>query len=233
MSGPPRDKVLVVDDEPQIRRLLRVALERAGYDVLEAATAREALSRIDIEKPGLVLLDLGLPDRDGLEFLPLIRIRSAAKVLVVSAREATEEKVAALDLGADDFVTKPFDTDELLARVRVALRQRTAAQVGSDARQFEDVVVDIANRVVRRAGKEVHLTPKEWGLLVEIVRHPGRVVTHAQLLRTIWGPAHEHDVEYLRVTVRNLRAKLEADPSAPRLIVNEPGVGYRIVVDRP
>jgi two-component system, OmpR family, KDP operon response regulator KdpE len=232
MSDSPRPKILIVDDEPQIRRLLRVALDRAGYEVLEAATAREALSRLAVEKPDLVLLDLGLPDRDGLELLPLILARSEAKVLVVSAREATEEKVAALDLGADDFVTKPFDTDELLARVRVALRQRATAPMAAEVRELGDVSIDSAARVVRRGGQEVHLTPKEWDLLSELARHPGRVITHAQLLRTVWGPAHEQDVEYLRVTVRSLRGKLEADPAAPRLIINEPGVGYRIIVSR-
>ena len=230
MTGSPRTRILVVDDEPQIRRLLRAALDRAGYEVLEAATAREALTRLAIEKPDLVLLDLGLPDRDGLELLPLILTRSAAKVLVVSAREATEEKVAALDLGADDFVTKPFDTDEVLARVRVALRQRVAAPITGEVRVLGDVSIDSAARIVRRGGQEVHLTPKEWDLLSELARHPGRVITHAQLLRAVWGPAHEQDVEYLRVTVRSLRGKLEADPAMPRLIINEPGVGYRIIV---
>jgi len=229
MKAGRRAKILVVDDEPQIRRLLRAALDRAGYAVVEAGTAREALSLLQTQKPELVLLDLGLPDRDGLEILPLILAQSDAKVLVVSAREATEEKVAALDLGADDFVTKPFDTDELLARVRVALRQRVAAAAPSGALTVGLVTVDLMARVVRRAGQDVHLTPKEWGLFAELARHPGRVVTHAQLLRAVWGPAHEHDVEYLRVTVRSLRAKLEADPAAPRLITNEPGVGYRLI----
>ncbi|EYD74995.1 DNA-binding protein response regulator KdpE [Rubellimicrobium mesophilum DSM 19309] len=198
---------------------------------MEAETAREALGRLDTERPELVLLDLGLPDRDGLEILPLILARSTARVLVVSAREATEEKVAALDLGADDFVTKPFDTDELLARVRVALRQRLAGSAPTRVLTVDGIEVDLVARHVQRGGAEVHLTPKEWGLLAELARHPGRVVTHAQLLRTVWGPAHEQDVEYLRVTVRSLRAKLESEPAVPKLITNEPGVGYRLMAD--
>jgi two-component system KDP operon response regulator KdpE len=233
MSKAPHAKLLVVDDEPQIRRLLRAALERSGYEVVVAEDARQALSLLGIERPDLVLLDLGLPDRDGLELLPLIRARSQAKVLVVSAREAIEEKVAALDLGADDFVTKPFDTDELLARVRVALRQRLAAAAPSPVARLGAVEVDLLGRQVRREGVEVHLTPKEWGLLAELARHPGRVITHGQLLRAVWGPAHEHDVEYLRVAVRSLRAKLEENPATPTLILNEPGVGYRLASETP
>lgn len=231
MSAAPRAKVLVVDDELQIRRLLRVTLDRSGYEVVEAESAREALSLLGVEKPDLVLLDLGLADRDGLELLPLIRTRSEARVLVVSAREATEEKVAALDLGADDFITKPFDTDELLARVRVALRQRVAASASSSILRLGDLRVDLVARNVHHDGGEIHLTPKEWGLLAELARRPGRVITHAQLLRAVWGPAHERDVEYLRVVIRSLRTKLEEDPAAPKLILNEPGVGYRLFVE--
>lgn len=231
MSAAPRAKILVVDDEPQIRRLLRAALERGAYEVAGAEDARQALSLLGVERPDLVLLDLGLPDRDGLELVPLIRARSTAKVLVISARDATHDKVAALDLGADDFVTKPFDTDELLARVRVALRQRLAAPAPFPVVRLGAVEVDLSERRVRREGAAVHLTPKEWGLLAELCRHPGRVITHGQLLRAVWGPAHERDVEYLRVTVRGLRAKLETDPARPRLILNEPGVGYRLAAE--
>ena len=225
-------KILVVDDEPQIRRLLRVALDRAGHATVEAASGREALHRIAADRPEVVLLDLGLPDRDGLELVPLIRGASDAKLLVVSAREGTEDKVAALDLGADDFVTKPFDTDELLARIRAALRQRAAVSAGGTTVHLGGIEVDLLARVVRRDGSEVHLTPREYGVLSALARHPGRVITHAQLLRTVWGPAHEQDVEYLRVAVRALRGKLESDPAAPALIVNEPGVGYRLMADR-
>lgn len=223
MSG---HKVLVVDDEAAIRRLLRVALERAGYRIVEAGTGREAATSLDIDRPDAVLLDLGLPDRDGLELVPLV-IRSGASLLVISAREATQEKVAALDLGADDYVTKPFDTDEVLARLRRALRQHVSGG-GDDTIRIEDLEIDLLNRRVRRDGADIHLTPKEYGVLAELAKHPGRVLTHAQLLRTVWGPAHEEHVEYLRVTARGLRTKIEPDPSRPTVVRTEPGIGYRL-----
>ncbi|GLR48731.1 response regulator [Sphingomonas astaxanthinifaciens] len=218
--------ILVVDDEPAIRRLLRGALERAGHAVIEAASAREALAALDIDKPRLALLDLGLPDRDGLELVPLMKARGVA-VLVVSAREATAEKVAALDLGAEDYVTKPFDTEEVLARIRTTLRRAIAAD-RDVALVIADLVIDLERRRVTRGGGDIHLRPKEYALLAELARQPGKVLTHAYLLRTIWGPAHERDLEYLRVAARGLRLKLEADPASPRLIINEPAVGYRL-----
>ena len=221
-------KVLIVEDDAAIRRLLRVALERAGHEVAEAATAREGLSLLDIDKPQAVLLDLGLPDRDGLELIQLVRTRSQATVLVVSAREDTAEKVAALDLGADDYLTKPFDTEELLARIRTALRHRLATQAERDRVTAGEVEIDLVHRRVRRAGEEVHLSPKEYEVLAELAKRPDRVIGHAQLLRTVWGPAHETHVDYLRIVVRNLRQKLETDPARPLLIINEPGVGYRL-----
>lgn len=227
MTGP-KTKLLVVDDEAAIRRLIRTALERAGHAVVEASNAREALNAIAIDKPDVVLLDLGLPDRDGLELVPLIK-RAGSAVLVISAREATEQKVAALDLGADDYVTKPFDTDEVLARVRAAIRHRLSSDAETSRVTAGDVEIDLAARIVRRDGHEVHLTPKEYGFLAVLAKHPGRVVTHAQLLRTVWGAAHESDVEYLRVAARGLRKKLEPDPSTPTLIRNEPSVGYRLM----
>lgn len=223
MSHSPR--ILIVDDERAIRRLLGTAVERAGYRIVEAENAREAMIALQIDKPDAVLLDLGLPDRDGVELIPLIKAAGAA-VLVISAREATEEKVTALDLGADDYVTKPFDTEEVLARIRAALRRRLSAD--AETVKAGDVEIDLANRRVSKAGVEIHLTPKEYGFLVELARRPGRVVTHVQLLRSVWGEAHTHDVEYLRVTARGLRKKLEGDPSNPALIRNEPGVGYRL-----
>ncbi|MEJ5978220.1 response regulator transcription factor [Novosphingobium sp. PS1R-30] len=226
MSKPPT--ILIVDDEPAIRRLLHVGLARAGYRLVEAATAREALSAMNIDKPELVLLDLGLPDRDGLELIGLIKTAGAA-VLVVSARDATAEKVAALDLGADDYVTKPFDTEEVLARIRAALRHRLTAAVATPLVSIGEVEIDLAARIVRRGATEVHLTPKEYGFLAELARSPGKVVTHSQLLRTVWGAGHEGDVEYLRVAARGIRRKLEDDPSQPRLLRNEPGVGYRLM----
>ena len=198
-------KVLIVDDEPAIRRLLRAALERTGYKVVELGTGRALLSALSIDRPDAVLLDLGLPDRDGLELVPLV-VKSGAALLVVSAREETQEKVAALDLGADDYVTKPFDTDEVLARLRRALRSTFGAN-GGETIQVEGLEVDLLDRRVRRDGQEIHLTPKEYAVLAELARHPGRVITHRQLLRAVWGPAHEKNVEYLRVTTRGLRTK--------------------------
>lgn len=221
-------KVLIVEDDPHIRRLLRVALERSGYPVAEAANAREGLSLVDIDKPDAVLLDLGLPDRDGLELIQLIKRRSQAMVIVVSARESTTEKVAALDLGADDYVTKPFDTEELLARLRTAFRHRLSAQVERMLVTAGDIEIDMEHRRVRRAGVEVHLPPKEYEVLAELAKRPDRVIGHAHLLRTIWGPAQEAHVDYLRIVVRGLRQKLEPDAARPRLIINEPGVGYRL-----
>ena len=219
-------KVVIVDDEAAIRRLLRVALERAGYTVIETSTGREAVSSLDIDRPDAVLLDLGLPDRDGLELVPLV-IKSGAALLIISAREATQEKVSALDLGADDYVTKPFDTDEVLARLRRALRQHVSGD-GGDTVRIDDLEIDLLGRRVRRDGSDVHLTPKEYGVLAELAKHAGRVLTHAQLLRTVWGPAHEGHVEYLRVTMRGLRTKIEPDPSRPSIVKTEPGIGYRL-----
>jgi two-component system KDP operon response regulator KdpE len=224
-------KVLIVEDDTHIRRLLRAALQRAGHTVAEAETAREGLSLLDIDKPDAVLLDLGLPDRDGIELIQLFKTRSDATLLVVSAREDTAEKVAALDLGADDYLTKPFDTDELLARIRTALRHRLTGHADADTIRLDGVEIDLTHRRVRRGSEEVHLSPKEYEVLAELAKRPDRVHSHSHLLRTVWGPAHEARVDYLRIVVRNLRQKLEADPARPRLILNEPGVGYRLTVD--
>ncbi|HEX3676576.1 MAG TPA: response regulator transcription factor [Sphingomicrobium sp.] len=222
-------KVLVVDDEPQIRTLLKATLARAGYSVVEASNGREALASKSIDKPDLVLLDLGLPDRDGLELVGPLAAEPRSAVLVISARDQTEQKVAALDLGADDYVTKPFDTEELLARVRASLRQRLVSEAERQVVDAGDVSIDLLERTVRRRGNEVHVTPKEWDLLAELAKHPGRVLTHDMLLRSVWGPAHVGQTEYLRVAIRALRQKLEAEPSQPKLIINEPGVGYRLI----
>ena len=221
-------QILIVDDEPAIRRLVRGAAERAGYSVSEAETAADALRAAHREGCELVLLDLGLPDRDGLELVGLIKAMDRA-VIVLTARDATGEKVAALDLGADDYVVKPFDTEELLARIRAALRHRNAPSSGTAALVIGDITVDLAARRVTRGGDEVRLTRKEYAVLAELARHPDRVVTHAALLRAVWGDAHVDDVEYLRVAMRGLRLKLEADPAAPSMFRNEPGVGYRLV----
>jgi len=221
-------RVLVVEDDAAIRRLLHAALTRSGYQVIEAADARAALAALAIDKPDAVLLDLGLPDRDGLELVPLIKAAGTA-LIVVSAREDTDQKVTALDLGADDYVIKPFDSEELHARLRTALRHRLAAEARSAKVVLGDVAIDLSARLVTRAGEEVHLTPKEYGMLAELAKHPGRVITHSQLLRAVWGAGHERDVEYLRVAARGIRRKLEADPATPTLLRNEPGVGYRLM----
>lgn len=219
--------ILIVDDEPAIRRLLHTSLARADYRIVEAGSAREAVTAVQIDKPEVVLLDLGLPDRDGLELIPLIK-QAGASVIVVSARDATDQKVAALDLGADDYVSKPFDSEEVLARIRAALRHKLANETGTPVVRKGDVEIDLAARLVRKAGTEVHLTPKEYAFLAELAKSAGRVVTHAALLRSVWGPGHDNDVEYLRVAARGIRLKLEDDPSQPTLLRNEPGIGYRL-----
>lgn len=218
-------RILIIDDEAAIRRLVRGAVGRAGHTVGEAADAASGLAEARREGCELVLLDLGLPDRDGLELIPLLKAMDRV-VVVLTARDATAEKVAALDLGADDYVTKPFDTDELLARIRVGLRHRAPGV--PDLVTAGDVTIDLLERRVLRDGAEVKLTRKEYALLAELARFPGRVTTHAHLLRAVWGEGHLLDVEYLRVAMRSLRLKLEANPAAPRLLVNEPGVGYRL-----
>ena len=226
----PAAKILIVEDDAHIRRLLRATLQRAGHEAVEAADARQALALLDIEHPDVVLLDLGLPDRDGLELIEPMRLRSAATLIVVSAREDSAEKVAALDLGADDYVTKPFDTEELLARIRTALRHQRTGTTDEASAIIDDgsVRIDLEYRRVLRDGAEIHLTPKEYAVLAELARRPDRVLSHSQLLKSVWGPAQTDRVEYLRIAIRGLRQQLEADPSQPRLIINELAVGYRL-----
>lgn len=225
-----RSDVLIVDDEPAIRRLLTGALDRSSISHCQAETASEAL-RIAAHKPGplVALLDLGLPDRDGLEIVPQLTELGLA-VLVLTARNATEEKVAALDLGADDFITKPFDSEELLARVRSALRRKAGPLADAARRDFAGGFIDREDHSVTLHQNRIDLTPREFNLLWALADHPGRVVTHENLLENVWGPAHKHDLDYLRVAVRALRRKMESDPANPRLIINEPGVGYRVAV---
>jgi two-component system KDP operon response regulator KdpE len=226
-----RHRVLIVDDELHIRRLIHSALARADYETLEAQNGREALDRLREDQPDIVILDLGLPDRDGLELVPLIKSGSDATLVVVSARDATDQKVAALDLGADDYLTKPFDTDELLARLRVALRNRLTRDGGATAVKAGDVEIDLMARIVRKGGQEVHLTPKEYGVLAQLAKFPGRVITHGQIMKQVWPREVEHHVEYLRVLIRTLRHKLEDDPQRPQIIGNELGIGYRLRTD--
>jgi two-component system KDP operon response regulator KdpE len=218
---------LVIDDEVQIRRLLRLTLEAHGYRVFEAATGQDGLLEAAQRRPEIVLLDLGLPDLDGVTVLKRLREWSRVPVVVLSVRGREEDKIAALDAGADDYVTKPFATGELLARLRVAERH---SQPGPEESVFRsgDIEVDLARRVVLRKGREVKLTATEYSLLALLVRHAGRVLTHRQLLKEVWGPNAVGQTHYLRVYVAHLREKLEADPNKPEIIVTESGVGYRL-----
>lgn len=224
-------RILVVDDDLHIRRLLKSTLERGGYDVVEATTASEALSQTNHTQPDAILLDLGLPDRNGLEIIQLLRKTTTAPILVVSARDATDQKVAALDLGADDYVTKPFDSEEVLARLRAAVRHKLVAQGGSPIVQAGNLAIDLTNRAIMRGSEEVHLTRKEFAVLQQLAQHPGRVVTHQKILEAAWPHEADRRVDYLRIVVRNIRQKLEADPARPMLIVNEMGIGYRLMTD--
>jgi two-component system KDP operon response regulator KdpE len=219
--------VLVVDDEPPIRRLLRTSLSPQGYEIIEAETGAAALAEIRRREPDIVILDLGLPDRDGLEIIRTIRSTSALPIIVLSSRGDERGKVAAFELGADDYVTKPFGMAELVARIRAALRHRLQEQGEQPVFETGDLAVDLVRRIVRVKGAEVKLSPKEYDILRELVLHAGKVLTHKHLLREVWGPATS-DVQYLRIYIRQLRAKLEAAPDHPVLILTEPGVGYRL-----
>ena len=220
--------VLVVDDEPPIRRLLRTTLTAAGYRVAEAETAAAGLRSLAVEKPDLVILDLGLPDHSGIELIAEIRKASRVPIVVLSARHDERAKVAALDLGADDYVAKPFGMAELMARLRAALRHAFQAQGELPVFASGDLAVDLVRRHVTRAGHEIKLSPKEFDLLRHLVMHAGKVLTHRQLLREVWGPAQADEVQYLRVFIRGLRQKLEPDPTRPTHILTELGVGYRL-----
>ncbi|MBI1181962.1 MAG: response regulator [Alphaproteobacteria bacterium] len=221
-------RILVVDDEAAIQRLVSAVLARGGHAAVAAATGRAALAEFERAAPDAAIVDLGLPDRDGLELIAALRSRSTVPILVLSARDATAEKIAALDLGADDYVTKPFDGDELLARLRAALRRTAARTAGEAILGHGGIAVDRSRHRVTSEGREIALTPREFAVLEALVEAGGRVLTHAALLEQVWGRAHLNDVEYLRVVIRALRLKLEADPSQPRLIRNEPGIGYRL-----
>ena len=219
---------LVIDDEVQIRRLLRVNLEADGYRVLEAASGQEGITQAAQWRPDVVLLDLGLPDLDGVAVLKRLREWSRVPVVVLSVRDREEDKVAALDNGADDYVTKPFSTAELLARLRASRRH---AQPGKDLSDYRNgsLEVDLASRLVKLRGEEVRLTATEYSLLRLFILHAGKVLTHRHLLREVWGPNSVEQTHYLRVYIAHLREKLEAEPAQPRLILTEPGVGYRLV----
>ena len=223
-------RILVVDDEPAIRRLLRNTLQVHDYAVLEATSVAETLALLGREKIDVVILDLGLPDGDGLDVIRKLRPQSTTPILVLSSRDDERGKVAALDAGADDYVTKPFGVEELVARVRAALRHRVQMQGGRPLFQQDGLSVDLVHRKVTRDGAEVRLSPKEYEVLQQLVIHAGKVLTHRHLLREIWQSENDDDVAYLRVYVRQLRGKLETDPAQPALILTEPGVGYRLRV---
>jgi len=233
-AGPARGPVVVViEDDPQIRRFLRPALTSHGFRVTEAANAEDGLRETASRPPDLIILDLGLPDLDGLDVIRRLREWTQVPIIVLSARGQEQDKVSALEAGADDYLTKPFSIGELLARIRVALRhaERAAAQPSEPAFALGDLRVDLAARRVFVADREIHLTPIEYKLLTTLVRHAGKVVTHGQLLREVWGPKQEGQSHYVRVYMTHLRHKIEAEPAQPRYLITEPGVGYRLKVD--
>lgn len=227
MSGA---RILVVDDEPQILRFLKPSLAAAGYEVIAATNGKEALAAAATRSPDAILLDLGLPDMDGKDVIRELRTWSKTPILVLSARDQESEKIAALDLGADDYVNKPFGIGELTARLRTALRHAAQQAAEQTAMQAGSLVIDILAHRVTRGGEPVKLTPKEFDLLAILVRNAGRVLTHRQILTAVWGPAHAEDLQYLRVFIGQLRQKLETDPDTPALITTESGIGYRLNV---
>lgn len=224
--------VLLVEDEKQIRRFVRVALEEEGFQVFEAETVRQGLVEAGTRHPDIVILDLGLPDQDGVEFIRDLRGWSELPVIVLSARSDETNKIAALDAGADDYLTKPFGVGELLARVRVALRRRDRTQDERTAVvEFCGVHVDMVNRTVTRDQQSIHLTPIEHRLLTILARNAGRVITHRQILQEVWGPSHIEHAHYLRIYMSQLRHKLEENPAQPQCLLTEAGIGYRLIVD--
>lgn len=228
MSGA---RILVVDDEPQILRFLKPSLSAAGYDVLPAETGAEALKLAALKSPDIILLDLGLPDKDGKDVIRELRIWSKTPIIVVSARDRESEKVDALDLGADDYVNKPFGIGELTARLRAALRHAGQEKAGQTRLVSGPLTIDVAAHAVSIDGKPIKLTPKEFDLLAILARNAGRIVTHRQILTAVWGPAHAEDLQYLRVFIGQLRQKLKPAPQSPELILTEPGIGYRLAVE--
>lgn len=222
-------RILLIEDDPGIRRFLRVALEAHGFTLEEDASGKGGIAKTATVQPDLVVLDLGLPDMDGKAVIARIREWSKVPILILSVRQAEEEKVAALDAGANDYVVKPFGIAEMLARVRALLRSAPGGAAPDTEIVRGDLRIDLARHEVALAGDPVKLTRKEFDLLALLARNAGRIVTHRQLLADLWGPAHEHDLQYLRVFIGRLRAKLGDDPAAPRFILNEPGVGYRFL----
>ncbi len=223
-----RAKVLIVEDEADIRRFVRMALESEGHEAFEAETLKRGLIEAGTRRPDAVVLDLGLPDGDGVDFIRDLRGWSSAPVIVLSARSSENDKIAALDAGADDSLVKPFGAGELLARVRAQLRRQQPG-AGEPILRFADVCIDFTHRVVKRNGELLHLTPIEYRLLTYLTAQPNRVITHRQLLKAVWGPGHIEDSHYVRVHMANLRKKIEADASMPKHLMTESGIGYRFV----
>lgn len=226
-----RATLLLIEDDPQIQRFLATALEAHGYTLLVAGTGTEGLKLTALRQPDILIVDLGLPDMSGLDVIQRVREWYAGPLLVLSARDRESDKVAALDLGADDYLTKPFGIGELLARLRVAARHLALSNDGKDQARIEigDLSIDLSSRRVVRASKDIHLTPIEYQLLTTLARHRGKVITHRQLLREVWGAAHVESPQYLRIYMRALRRKIEADPTRPCYLLTEIGVGYRLV----
>lgn len=221
-------RILVVDDEVQILKLLGVTLTSHGFEVAEATTGQEAICEVGAYKPDIIILDLGLPDMDGLEVISRLREWTKTPIIILSAREQEKDKIIALDAGADDYLTKPFGMGEFLARIRAALRHMAGVE-NELVQQFDDLSVDLAHRRVTVLGKEIKLSPTEYDLIKNLAIHAGKVLTHKYLLRTVWGPSYENDVHYLRVYMGQLRRKIEVDPSRPRHIITETGIGYRLL----
>jgi two-component system KDP operon response regulator KdpE len=226
-----KGQILLIEDESQMRRFLRVILQGHGYKVVESVTGENGLNEAAVRNPDVILLDLGLPDIDGLVVTQRLREWSEIPIIVISAREQEMDKVKALDAGADDYLTKPFGVGELLARIRVAMRHKAMKTTGQSVVSVDNLKVDLPKRQVFLSGKEVHLTPIEYKLLAVLIQNAGKVVTHRQLLKEAWGPPYEHQTQYLRVYMTQLRHKLEADPTRPKFLINEPGVGYRFKID--
>ncbi len=224
-----KHRILIVEDCSNIRLLLRRMFAGSGYEIVEAASGAAAMERLAVVEPDVILLDLVLPDLDGRELIPILNRRSAAAIVVVSARDSSEARISALDLGADDFIGKPFDVDELLARVRAALRRRISARGARWSIVIGDVEIDLVHRRVLKAGKAVHLTPREYAVVAELAKFQGRVISHDQLLGTVWDNDYDRHIEYLRVVIRSIRNKLEDNLLNPAIIINERGVGYRML----
>ncbi len=230
MSDTTQPTVLVVEDDPAIHKFLRISLEVQGYRLIESKTAKDGLLQAATRNPNVIILDLGLPDMDGIEFTRQVRQWSSVPIIVVSARREEQDKVGALDAGADDYLTKPFSVSELQARLRAVLRRKTnGSEKESPILQVGDLSMDVAKHLVKRGDREIHLTPNEYRLLAFLMRNAGRVVTHHQLLKEIWGPDATEETHYLRVYVNQLRQKIEPNPTQPQYLLTEPGIGYRMM----